>query len=300
MAAPQTPPDLPGLLLYKDVEDLEHGLPIVASYYRHPDTGIIIQHPIPEPEQLRSLYPTEYRPHANHGLVHHLKLLQARILLRKLASVLPAKDGAILDMGCGGGHLLIQLRTQGFMNLTAMDWSENLRPTMEDHGISFVSSDIESDAVLPSSYDLIILNNVIEHLSDPGKTIARLKPNLKPKGRILLITPNERSLSHRLFGRHWAGLHAPRHLHVFNPDTLTQLARAQGYSADCRLLPDPSCWAISIQNIIRVSRRPSPPYTSTAWYTLALMPSCIVPAIMEHVLSRSSSMLAILHPEKAG
>jgi SAM-dependent methyltransferase len=299
MEAPLIPPDSPGHLLYRDVEDLEHGLPIKASYYRNPDSGLIFQHPVPSSEQLRSFYPPDYRPHVSRGLVHQLKMLQAGVLVRKLRDELPGREGSILEIGCGGGHLMMQLQRLGYRELTAMDWEENLRAPVEARGIEFVSGDIEGDLDISASFDRIILNNVIEHLAHPKQVIGRLKALLRPQGRILLLTPNERSLSHRLFGRNWSGLHAPRHVCVFNPDSLKEQARSEGLHTRSRLLLDPSSWAVSLQNLIRDRLRPTPPYPATSWYTLAVLPVCIVPAALEHLFRLSSSMLVVLSADRA-
>ena len=163
------------------------------------------------------------------GEIKAMKLLQARFLVRKFSQEFPGRDSAILDIGCGGGHLLMQLRRQGYENLTALDLDERLRATLEAQGIKFISGDIESELEISSYFDALILNNVIEHLADPVKVIGRLKALMKPNGCILVVTPNERSLSRHLFGRNWAGLHAPRHVHIFNPDSLTEMARGMGF-----------------------------------------------------------------------
>ena len=284
-------------LLYQDVEDLEIGLPIKASYYRHPESGLIFQHPVPDVETLRSFYPSDYRSYVVRGFVHRLKLLQARFLIDKFSGVLPDQEGSILEIGSGGGHLMIQFRQQGYKNLTAMDWEKNVQASLEAHGVKFISGDIESDLKISSTFDVIILNNVIEHLANPGKVLGRLKGLLKPKGRVLLVTPNEHSLSHRLFRRNWSGLHAPRHVYIFNPNSLLELARSQGYRGYYKLLVDPSSWAISFQNFVRDQLRPPPPYKGTSWYTLIILPACLVVATLEHLFRLSSSMLVVLARE---
>jgi len=275
--------------------DLEHGLPIKASYYRDPISDIIYQYPIPNSDQLRSFYPPDYRPQLSSGVMHQLKLLQARMSVKNLSIDLPSKDSRILDIGCGGGHLLIELRRQGYQNLTAMDWSEDLRQSLEAQAINFIAGDIEEDLGTLPKFDFIILNNVIEHLAEPDKTLSHLKDRLKPKGRILLITPNERSLSHRVFGRNWSGLHAPRHVYIFNLDTLVELAKNNGFNANYRLFRDPSTWAISMQNLVRQKFRLVPPFSGISWYTFAFLPLCIIPAVLEHMFQLSSSMIVVLN-----
>jgi 2-polyprenyl-3-methyl-5-hydroxy-6-metoxy-1,4-benzoquinol methylase len=294
MAAQQIKPNLDQHLLYKDVADFEYGLPVTGNYCRDPDSGLIIQYPIPEQEKLPSLYPDNYRPYITKGLVNLLKTIQAMFLATTLKSKLQAPNESILEIGCGGGHLLIQLKKLGFKNLTALDWNSGLEPHLESHGIHFVEGNVESEINLPSTYDNIIMNNVIEHFAHPDIVLRKLKDVLKPNGKFIIITPNEGSLCHKVFGRDWSGLHAPRHIFIFNPESAERFAKQLGYFIECELLSDPSGWAVSIQNYIRRVFRASPPFTGTSWYTKVLLPFCFIPAIIEHFLDRSSSMLICL------
>ena len=41
-----------------------------------------------------------------------------------------------------------------------------------------------------ASFDLIVLNQVIEHLEQPGRVVAELARVLRPGGRLLVATPN--------------------------------------------------------------------------------------------------------------
>jgi len=51
---------------------------------------------------------------------------------------------------------------------------------------------------------------------------------LKPGGRLAMATPNNQSLGHRIFQKHWRGLEPPRHLQLFSPRTLSECARRTG------------------------------------------------------------------------
>jgi SAM-dependent methyltransferase len=51
------------------------------------------------------------------------------------------------------------------------------------------------DAIPESSYDLVILNHVVEHMADPAPILAKLCTKLKPEGYIWIAFPSLRSLS---------------------------------------------------------------------------------------------------------
>ena len=60
-------------------------------------------------------------------------------------------------------------------------------------------------------FDLIILNQVVEHIPDPGSLIAQLTGRLAPGGRMVISFPNSGSIYRRIFGRRWIHWHVPYH-----------------------------------------------------------------------------------------
>jgi len=270
---------------------------VTADYFLDPANGMIVQVPIPSSETLEAVYPSDYRVHRTSGIVHVLKRVQAHLLFGALKDDLPGPEQSILELGSGGGHFLVELKRRGFRHLTALDWSPNVREEFERHGIPFILSTIEAESERPGTYDCIIMINTIEHVRNPETVLRALKKKLNPDGRILLITPNARSLSHRIFGRHWAGLHAPRHVYVFSPDAMTQLAAMLGFKVRHRSLSDPSAWAFSVQNLVRSKVKRPKSFRGTAWYALLLLPVSLIPSAVEHALNRSSSMIVSLRRE---
>jgi 2-polyprenyl-3-methyl-5-hydroxy-6-metoxy-1,4-benzoquinol methylase len=90
----------------------------------------------------------------------------------------------------------------------------------------------------PDTFDLLILGDVLEHLVDPGASLARLVPLLKPGGQVLASVPNI---------AHWqvvAGLILGRfdytdqgvmdrtHLRWFTPKSLRALLESAGLETD--------------------------------------------------------------------
>jgi SAM-dependent methyltransferase len=86
-----------------------------------------------------------------------------------------------------------------------------------------------SELVLPgSTFDVVTMSHVIEHVPDPLALLRECHRLLKPGGRLIAVTPNANSLGHHQFGSDWTWLDPPRHLHLFSPTTLAQLGVRAG------------------------------------------------------------------------
>jgi hypothetical protein len=85
---------------------------------------------------------------------------------------------------------------------------------------------------------------------------------LRPGGTIWLNTPNLASRGREIFGNAWYALDVPRHLILFNPDSLTAALRSSGF----RNITGPSYNTASgfiykrsaeIRPLLRSGRKPS-------------------------------------------
>ena len=101
-----------------------------------------------------------------------------------------------------------------------------------------------------SSFRLVILQQVIEHVPDPRGMIERIRGLLRPGGAVVIETPNIASWDHALFAkRYWGGYHIPRHFHLFSRRSLPQLLRASGFEVTrVTSLASPNFWIQSLHH----------------------------------------------------
>jgi 2-polyprenyl-3-methyl-5-hydroxy-6-metoxy-1,4-benzoquinol methylase len=136
--------------------------------------------------------------------------------------------GRLLDVGCGSGWLLDSMRRLGW-TAEGVDVDAKAVEQVRARGHR-VHYGFLPDLKLPAeSYDAIAMSHFIEHVHDPVSVVAKCRQLLKEGGRLVIVTPNTRSLSHRLYGKDWRGLEPPRHLHLFNLGALGEVVRRGGF-----------------------------------------------------------------------
>lgn len=158
-----------------------------------------------------------------------------------------------LDVGCGEGYALAFLRAQG-CEVRGFDFSsagvESKNPTCKD---ALVSGDIfsllQQEILSGRRYDVVWLQNVLEHVIDPIDLLQSLRKLVASDGVAVVTVPNDCSIVQRaaLHHRHidsafW--VLPPDHLSYFDSDSLVAIANHTGW--DCtELLGDfPVDWLL--------------------------------------------------------
>ena len=110
-----------------------------------------------------------------------------------LSSIGEVKGLSCLDIGCGGGYFANILQQKG-ANVIGIDYSEHAikfaRSRFPDLDLR-VNSAYELDSFNHNSFDLVILLDTIEHISDQPKVISAIYRILKQEGRLVISTDIE-------------------------------------------------------------------------------------------------------------
>lgn len=140
----------------------------------------------------------------------------------------PAGGGRLLDVGFGNGGFL-RIAEEAGWDAEGIDFDSAAVEVARSRGLNVRCGTIDSLSENKSSYDIITLSHVIEHLHDPASALRGLFDLLKPGGVLWLDTPNLSSKGHHRFGRNWRDLDPPRHLVIFRDEGLIKLLLECGF-----------------------------------------------------------------------
>lgn len=136
--------------------------------------------------------------------------------------------GRILDIGCGSGEFLAQMRDMGWAVSGVEPDASAVLAAKKKYGLNALQGSLESTSFPDHYFDVITMNHVIEHLARPVAILKECTRLLKPGGKIVLLTPNVRSWGHDIFKGCWRDLDPPRHFYVYSIATLSKCLKMAG------------------------------------------------------------------------
>lgn len=122
----------------------------------------------------------------------------ARLILDATGPYLPSAPSelAVLDVGCGYGHTAVEL-SRHCRHVVGIDSSASLiaeaSRLAKQHRIGNVEFRRQSiyDCSDRNRFDLVILDNVLEHLPDQARAFQVIDDGLRPGGVLFILVPNK-------------------------------------------------------------------------------------------------------------
>lgn len=149
----------------------------------------------------------------------------------------------MLDVGCGSGTSLLEAQALGACAF-GIEADPNVKPIAEALGLKIHFGSLHDQPFPDQSFDLIVMNQVIEHLPDPDLALQALRKRLKPDARMVLVFPNKASLWQRLSGSRWINWHIPYHLHHFDRTSFAAMAQRCGFDVVRSRTITPNVWTL--------------------------------------------------------
>jgi ubiquinone/menaquinone biosynthesis C-methylase UbiE len=155
----------------------------------------IFTHPkdIDKTDEYRSGDPYNYKTESDSFGFHQGRMDCTKNLVGKYLSM-GTPPFNLLDIGCGLGHLTAQIKN-GFphlqtcyaldMSYTACREGKQLYPELE-----FIVGDAYSPPFRNKCFDIVLMNNIWEHVPDPCRMLEAVSRILKDDGVVIISTPN--------------------------------------------------------------------------------------------------------------
>lgn len=195
------------------------------------DCGLVWIDPRPSADATKKFYTEEYRKQYKSTfkpkMKHVYRDMKRAIERFKRIRPMLVSGMKILDIGAGAGFFPYVVKQNSY-EVAGLEpnigYAQYANEEFQlDIKVGFIQ-DIEFEN---SSFDIVTLNHVLEHLEGPFTTLTRLFDWLKPGGHLNVEVPNIE-----------ASYHAPRnkfhlaHLYTFNPENLKLLGEKAGYSVN--------------------------------------------------------------------
>ena len=100
-------------------------------------------------------------------------------------------DEAVLDVGCGNGRYLAELRTRGHRGVVCgADLSEGILRTAQTSvaGAPLLVSDVQTLPFATDSFDVVLSMHMLYHVPEKARALAEMRRVLRPGGVALVLT----------------------------------------------------------------------------------------------------------------
>lgn len=135
-------------------------------------------------------------------------------LLKRLEKGGISRSESILDYGCGNGIFVDFLREQGFTDVQGFD--------------PFVAKYKQKPE---RQFDMVVLNDVLEHVEEPGALLDSAAERVKAGGLLYVGTADSAGVaSMRQLEKHVMRLHQPFHRKIVTQAMLCQLGAGRGFA----------------------------------------------------------------------
>jgi SAM-dependent methyltransferase len=146
-----------------------------------------------------------------------------------------SRDDVLLDIGCGSGRFLQIARDHLGYEVEGLEIDPRARDVALRRDLKVHPGLMPGSGLTPETYYQITLNHVLEHFHDPFAALQEVFSLLKPGGCVWIAVPNIAAASLDRFGVNSRLLEPPRHLVMFDPDSLTEILSRAGFT-DIKLL----------------------------------------------------------------
>ena len=183
--------------------------------------GLVRSDPVADPAIQAELYRKSTFDYGDQ--VENLRITYGRYLAK-----LP-KPGALLEIGCGNGFMLLEAVEQGYTSVTGVEPSADAVARADPSIRGKIVCDIMRPGLFaPNSFDAIAMFQTFDHIPDPNALLDECISVLKPGGVLLCVHHNVEAASAKLLGER-SPIIDVEHPFLYSPPTMTRIASDHGF-----------------------------------------------------------------------
>lgn len=206
---------------------------LYSNLFRCKNCHLVSAKEIPNKEEIDKLYQQEYffgMEYSDYKADRRALESNFRKRIRRIKRYINKKS-SVVEIGSAYGY---------FLNLIKDNVGTHIGFEVSEEGVEYSKENLRVNAVnqdftkykFNNSIDLIIMWDVIEHLSEPGLYLQKASNVLKKGGRIALTTGDVDTFIPKIRKSKWRMIHPPTHLYYFSSETITKILNKYGFEVD--------------------------------------------------------------------
>lgn len=215
---------------YKSMMSSSSSAPLIDALARCAQCGHRQTNPRLELEEVLKGYATAIDPnHVNQDKYREKTFVRTVSRLNSLAELRDSPRVRVLDIGCASGAFLNSVKRKYSWEGVGLEpsvWMCNYGK--KTYGLDLRPGYFSAELFPPSSFDLVTLWDVIEHISEPNQILCAVSKVLEKNGCLIINVPNSNSAAARILGRRWPFILAV-HIHYFTSKSINQILENNGF-----------------------------------------------------------------------
>lgn len=138
------------------------------------------------------------------------------------------KKGKLLDVGCNIGSLMVVGKENGW-KVEGIDINKEAVKIAKSKGLNARVKDINDINEISEKYDLVVMNDLIEHIEYPRRILRKVRTSLNEGGYIYIATPDGGSFMANLTKSKWLHRKPEQHLYIFPKKNLIRMLEEEGF-----------------------------------------------------------------------
>jgi SAM-dependent methyltransferase len=144
------------------------------------------------------------------------------------------QQGLVVDYGCGLGHLVAELKNQGY-NARGFEIDGDVR-ALSRETLNLEIQPLEDFRLLDNaSVSVITMWHVLEHVYDLNSDFQHIVDKLAEDGAIFIAVPNFRSYDAKYYKKYWEAYDLPRHLYHFDNESIKRFCSRFGLRLESKI-----------------------------------------------------------------